>query len=70
MRKVILAKQRSDGVLFRRDEEIREVWMTHFESMMIESMGGRAKVINMEVKIKVGKPYPQGRWRDERYWMQ
>ncbi len=36
--------RRSDGVTVRKNEEIKEVWKSHFEKVMNESMGGRAEV--------------------------
>ncbi len=35
----------------RRNEEIREVWKSHFQKVMNESMGGRAKVTTRGIKI-------------------
>ncbi len=43
--------RRSDGVIVRRNEEIREVWKSHFEKVMNKSMGGRAAVTTMVIKI-------------------
>lgn len=36
--------RRNDGVVVRRNEEIREVWKSHFEKVMNESMGGIEEV--------------------------
>ncbi len=53
--------RRGDGVIVRRNEEIREVWKIHFEEMMNESMGGRAEVTTMGIKINEEWPHAQGR---------
>ncbi len=37
--------RRSDGVIVGKNvEEMREVWKSHFEKVMNDSMGGRAEV--------------------------
>ncbi len=48
-------------VIVRRNEEIREVWMSHFEKVMNESMGGRAEVNTMGIKVHKEQPQTQGR---------
>jgi len=53
--------KRSDGVIVRRNEEIREVWKSHFEKVMNESMGGRAEVNTMGIKVHKERPQTQGR---------
>ncbi len=53
--------RRSDEVIVRRNEEIREVWKSHFEKVMNESMGGRAEVTTMGIKIHEERPHTQGR---------
>ncbi len=52
---------RSDGITVRRNEEIREVWKSHSEKVMNESMGGRAEVTTMGIKIHEERPHTQGR---------
>ncbi len=52
--------RRSDGVIVRRNEEIREVWKSHFEKVMNEGMGGRAEVTTMGIKIHEEWPHAQG----------
>ncbi len=53
--------RRSDGVIVRRSEEIREVWKSHFEKVMNDSMGGRAEVTTRGIKMHIEKPHTQGR---------
>ncbi len=53
--------RRSDGVIVRRNEEIREVWKSHFEMVMNESMGGRAEVTTRGINIYKEQPQTQGR---------
>ncbi len=45
----------------RRNEEIREVWKSHFEKVMNESMGGRAEVNTVGIKIHEERPHTQRR---------
>ncbi len=54
-------KRRSDGVIVGKNEEIREVWKGHFEKVMNESMGGRAEVTTMGIKIHEERPHTQER---------
>ncbi len=44
-------KRRKEGEIVGRIEEVREVWKSHFEKVMNESMGGRAEVNNMGIRI-------------------
>ncbi len=53
--------RRSNGVIVGKNEEIRKVWKSHFERMMNESMGGRAEVTTMGIKIHEERPHAQGR---------
>ena len=48
--------KRSDGVIVRRNEEIREVFKSHFEKVMNESMGERAEVNSMGIKVHKEQP--------------
>lgn len=49
--------KRSDKAFVRESEEIKEVWRKNFESVMNESVRGRAEV---GVQINVRWPYPEG----------
>ena len=60
-RKSEACRVRSDGVIVRRNEEIREVWKSHFEKVMNESMGGRAEVNTMGIKVHKERPQTRGR---------
>ncbi len=53
--------RRRDGVIVRRNEEIREVWKNHFEKVVNEGVGGRAEVTAMGIKIHDERPHTQGR---------
>ncbi len=53
--------RRNDGVTVGKNEEIREVWKSHFEKVMNENMGGRAEVTTMGIKIHEERPHAQGR---------
>ncbi len=53
--------RRSDGVIVRRNEEVREVWKNNFEMVMNEGMRGRAKVTTMGIKIHDERPHTQGK---------
>ncbi len=53
--------KRSDGAIVRRNEDIREVWKSHFEKVMKESMGGRAEVTTMGIKVHEERPQTQGK---------
>ncbi len=53
--------RRSDGVIVRRNGEVREVWKNHFEKVMNVGMGGRAEVTTMGIKIHDERPHTQGR---------
>ncbi len=44
-----------------RNEEIREVWKSHFEKVMNESMGGRVEVTTTGIKTHEERPHTQGR---------
>ncbi len=60
-RKSEACRIRSDGVIVGKNEEIREVWKSHVEKVMNESMGGRAEVTTMGIKIHEEQPHAQGR---------
>ncbi len=40
---------------------MREVWKSHFQKVMNESMGGRAEVTTRGIKMNKDKPHTQGR---------
>ncbi len=44
-----------------KNEEMREVWKSHFEKVMNESMGGRAEVTAVGMSICGERPRTQGR---------
>ncbi len=54
-------RMRSCVVMVRRNEETREVWNSHFEKGMNESMGGRAKGTTRGLKMHKEQPQTQGR---------
>ncbi len=60
-RKSEACRRRSDGAIVGKNEEIREVWKSHFKNVMNESMGGRAEVTTMGIKIHDERPHAQGR---------
>ncbi len=60
-RKSEACRMRSDGIIVRRNEGVREVWKNHFENVMNEGMGGRAEVTTMGIKIHDERPHTQGR---------
>lgn len=47
-----------NGIIRKENEEIKELWKRHFESMMNKSMGGRAEVTSMRIMVNEGWPYP------------
>ncbi len=49
----------------RKNDEIREVWNRHFEKVMKESMGGRAEVTTMRLKMYEVRPHTQGRLKQD-----
>ncbi len=53
--------RRSDGVIVGKNEEMREVWKSHFEKVMNESLGGRAEVTAVGMLIREERPHTQGR---------
>ncbi len=52
--------RRSDAVIVRRNEEIREVWKSHFEKVINESLGGRAEVTTRGKKCTKGSHIYKG----------
>ncbi len=60
-RKSEACRKRSDGIIVGKNEEIREVWKSHFEKVMNESMGGRAEVTAVGMLIRGERPHTQGR---------
>ncbi len=50
-RKSEACRMRSDGVIMGKNEEIRAVWKSHCENVIIEGMGERTEVTTMGIKI-------------------